>query len=160
MFCAKCGTKLQPEAKFCQSCGAQVVFAQMPPMPSTSTTSAPIDATPRSVHEYSTTKGNSKGYQLFVTISKVVVGLGVTGAIAIAGFYFYSVQRNQAEIKAICDELLAKPVPSWPDCAAEQANTVASARPGETVLPFNCKTYNDWSDRAKYENCKSHGSPY
>lgn len=159
MFCAKCGTKVQPEAKFCQGCGAQVVLAKTPPI-SEATTSAPIDTTPSSAHEYSTTNGNSKGYQLFIKISKVVVGLGVTGAIAIAGLYFYSVQQNKAEIKAICDELLSKAPPPWPDCEAEQAKSAAGTRPGEPGLAFNCKFYNDGSKRAKYENCKSWGSPY
>lgn len=150
MFCAKCGTKQQPEAKFCQSCGNQVMAQTQP---------SPVAFVPNTASKDLSPQSSSKGYHLFVTILKVVVGLGVTGAVVAAGLSFYLAKQGQSEKEAICRKLLSKPAPPWPDCASEQAAAYASARPGETGFAMTCKYYNDTSKRNKYENCKLSGSP-
>ena len=66
--------------------------------------------------------------------------------------------------KRECAEILAKPMPAWPDCAAEMAPKPEPEgyRGYSSQLRSNfggCGAINDRSERARYDDCKKYGLP-
>jgi hypothetical protein len=91
----------------------------------------------------------------------------------VVGFFalvFFDVKRESEHRldndKRECATILAKPMPAWPDCAAEMAPKPEpegfrgnSGLVGLRSTFGGCGEINDRSERARYDDCKKYGSP-
>jgi hypothetical protein len=88
----------------------------------------------------------------------IVVGLFV--------LVLYLSEHRFDDDKRLCATILAKPMPAWPDCAAEMAPKPESegfrGNSGGASLRSTfggCGQINDNSERARYDDCKKYGLP-
>ena len=76
---------------------------------------------------------------------------------------FYLKEHSLDDEKKQCVAILAKPMPAWPDCAAEMApkpEPEGSRGPIGLRSTFGgCAQINDNSERARYDDCKKYGLP-